>query len=79
MANPPRHFMARTSCVIKSSPKEWDYETDTINSLNSHPQLRSIGYTQSYDNITDFDCQISLEHDMPRFPRSSGAQCIKLA
>ena len=45
MANPPRHFMAKTSCVIKSSPKEWDYEKDTINSLNSHPQLRSIGLT----------------------------------
>ena len=44
MANPPRHFMAKTSCVIKSSPKEWDYEKDTINSLNSHPQLRSIGF-----------------------------------
>ena len=44
MANPPRHFMARTSCVIKSSSKEWDYEKDTINSLNSHPQLRSLGY-----------------------------------
>ncbi len=47
MANPPRHFMAQTSCVIKSSPKEWDYEKDTINSLNSHPQLRSLGNTIS--------------------------------
>ncbi len=46
MANPPRHFMAQTSCVIKYSPKEWDYEKDTINSLNSHPQLRSLGLSK---------------------------------
>ncbi len=68
MANPPRHFMARTSCVIKSSPKEWDYEKDTINSLNSHPQLRSLGYIiyprlNSHQHFT----QCHIEYDSTGF------------
>jgi hypothetical protein len=36
--------MANVGCVIESSPKEWDDEKETLNSLNSHPQLRRIGF-----------------------------------